>query len=208
MLGTQEDEVRLAGGRAWVNGTGASVSIPDVAARARLGTARDDPSEVPLEAVGTYEPVAETYSFAVHVAVVGVQPRTGVVRIRRYVTVSDCGRLINPGFVAGQIEGGVMQGIGGALFEEAAYDEDGRFLTPTLFDYLIPTMMDAPEVEVELLETPTPLTLTGARGAGELGVIAPAAALANAIGDALGPGARRPWETPLTPYRVWLLPAA
>ena len=101
-----------------------------------------------------------------------------------------------------------MQGIGGALFEEAAYDEDGRFLTPTLFEYLIPTMMDAPEVEVELVETPTPLTLTGARGAGELGVIAPAAALANAIADALGPGARRPWETPLTPYRVWLLASA
>jgi aerobic carbon-monoxide dehydrogenase large subunit len=208
MLGAQEDEVRLAAGRARVKGTGASVAVPDVAARARLGSAHGDPVEVPLEAVATYEPAAETYSFAVHVAAVRVNPRTGVVRIRRYVTVSDAGRLINPGFVAGQIEGGVMQGIGGALFEEAAYDEDGRFLTPTLFEYLIPTMMDAPEVEVELVETPTPLTLTGARGAGELGVIAPAAALANAIADALGPGARRPWETPLTPYRVWLLASA
>ncbi|HEX9515975.1 MAG TPA: xanthine dehydrogenase family protein molybdopterin-binding subunit [Streptosporangiaceae bacterium] len=208
MLGTRTEEVRLTAGRAWVNGTGASVAISAVAARARLGSADGDRSEVPLEGVATYEPAAETYSFAVHVAVVGVQPRTGVVRIRRYVTVSDCGRLINPGFVAGQIEGGVMQGIGGALFEEAAYDENGRFLTPTLFEYLIPTMMDAPEVEVELVETPTPLTVTGARGAGELGIIAPAAALANAIGDALGPGASRPRETPLTPYRVWLLAAA
>src|SRR5258708_29080931 len=154
--------------------------------------------------VANYEGVGGRYWFGVHVAVVGVQPRTGVVRIRRYVTVSDCGRLINPGFVAGQIEGGVMQGIGGALFEEAAYDENGRFLTPTMFEYLIPTMMDAPEVEVELVETPTPLTVTGARGAGELGIIAPAAALANAIGDALGPGARRPPGAPLPPHPVWL----
>ncbi len=208
MLGSQPDEVRLAAGRAWVGGTGASVPISAVAARARLGRAPGDPPGVPLEAMATYEPAAETYSFAVHVAVVGVQPRTGVVTIRRYVTVSDCGRLINPGFVAGQIEGGVVQGIGGALFEEAAYDTEGRFLTPTLMEYLIPTVMDAPEVEVELVETPTPLTLTGARGAGELGVLAPAAAVANAIADALGPGASRPTQTPLTPARVWRLAAA
>src|SRR5258708_15210001 len=157
--------------------------------------------------VANYEGVGGRYWFGVHVAVVGVQPRTGVVRIRRYVTVSDCGRLINPGFVAGQIEGGVMQGIGGALFEEAAYDENGRFLTPTLFEYLIPTMMDAPEVEVELVETPTPLTVTGARGAGELGIIAPAAAPANASGHALGPGVSRPRDEPLPPARLCQLAA-
>src|SRR5258708_40105105 len=98
--------------------------------------------------VANYEGVGGRYWFGVHVAVVGVQPRTGVVRIRRYVTVSDCGRLINPGFVAGQIEGGVMQGIGGALFEEGAYDENGRVLTPRLFDDLLPTVMGAPEWDV------------------------------------------------------------
>jgi carbon-monoxide dehydrogenase large subunit len=159
-----------------------------------------------LEAERTVDPSAETFSYAAHVAVVDVDPATGAVEVVRYVAVSDCGTLIDPKIVRGQVEGGVAQGIGGALMEELRFDEDGRPLSATLFDYSLPTAADVPDVEVAFLETPTDRTVTGARGAGEIGIIGPAAAIAGAVAQALGNGAR-PRSVPLTPERVRALAA-
>jgi carbon-monoxide dehydrogenase large subunit len=160
----------------------------------------------PLEAEATVDPTAETFSYAAHVAVVDVDPATGAVEVVRYVAVSDCGTQINPSIVRGQVEGAVVQGIGGALMEELRFDERGEPLSPSLFEYLLPTAADVPDIELDFLETPTDRTATGARGAGELGILGCAAAIAGAVAAALGNG-RRPSAVPLTPERVQELAA-
>jgi carbon-monoxide dehydrogenase large subunit len=152
-----------------------------------------------------FDPPELTFSFAVHVAFVRVDTETGEVRVRRYVTASDCGRLLNPAIVRGQIEGGVIQGIGGALFEEIVYGADAELLSANLMDYGMPSAVESPEVDVHLTETPTSRNPTGARGAGEIGIIGPAAAIANAVADALGPMRPAPRRVPLTMERVWAL---
>jgi carbon-monoxide dehydrogenase large subunit len=158
-----------------------------------------------LEAIATYEPPDETTSYGTHVAVVDVHLATGQVSVVRYVAVTDCGVLINPRTVAGQIIGAVVQGIGGALLEELVYDDDGQFLSPTLAQYHLPTAADVPPITLEMIETPTPLTPTGARGVGEIGINGPGAAIAGAVADALGPECPAPRKLPLTPRRVWAL---
>ena len=126
---------------------------------------------------------------------------TGVVGIRRYVVVEDCGPLINPAVVAGQIRGGIAQGLGGALLEHAAYDEDGQFLAGTFMTYLLPTALEVPEVEIHHLEIPTddPVPF---RGVGESGAIMAPAVLSAAIEDALRPFGVRVDRLPLTPTRI------
>ena len=118
------------------------------------------------------------------------------------MTASDCGTLLNPAIVRGQIEGGVIQGIGGALMEEIAYDADAGLLTGSLLDYGAPSAPECPRIETLLMETPTPRNARGIRGAGEIGIVAPAAAIANAVADALGPSSSAPRQIPMTPYRV------
>ncbi len=158
-----------------------------------------------LEATRTYDapPGTGTYTNAFHVGTVEVDEHTGVVNITGYWVVEDCGVMINPLVVEGQIHGGVAQGIGSALFEEMVYDEDGQLLTTTFMDYLLPTALDVPHIATRHLETPSPNTIGGIKGMGEGGAIAPAAVIAGAVEDALseiGPV----WisEVPLTPERV------
>ena len=127
---------------------------------------------------------------------------TGQVHLLRYIVVEDCGRIINPIIVDGQIQGGVAQGIGTAMYEQALYDENGQFLTGTLMDYLVPTAADIPHIEIAHFETPSPSSLGGIKGIGEGGAIAPPAAIANAVADALSPFGVRVNEIPLTPERV------
>ena len=141
-----------------------------------------------------------TYSNACHGAVVEIDLRTGRLRLRRFYVVEDCGRIINPMIVEGQVRGGVVQGIGSALFEHFVYDSEGQPLTTTFADYLMPAASEIPDIEVEHIETPTPLTPLGAKGMGEGGAIGPAAAIANAIQDALGIAVK---ETPFTMNRLW-----
>jgi carbon-monoxide dehydrogenase large subunit len=150
----------------------------------------------------TNPPGTGTFSNAVHGAVVEVDPATGEVRIRRYVVVDDCGTVINPMVVHGQVVGGTAQGIGGALLEHLAYDENGQLLSGTLIDYLLPTATDVPAVEVVSLHTPSPVTPLGMKGVGEGGAIAPGACLANAVTDALAPYGAAVCETPITPELV------
>jgi carbon-monoxide dehydrogenase large subunit len=161
--------------------------------------AGEDPG---LEATAHYEPPPSTHANATHLATVEVDVETGQVKLLRFIVVEDCGTIINPLVVDGQIQGGVAQGIGTALYEQAVYDENGQFLTGTLMDYLTPTAADVPRVEIGHIESPSPYTPRGIKGMGEGGAIAPPAAIANAVADALAPFAVRVNEIPLTPERV------
>ena len=143
-----------------------------------------------------------TYASAVHVAVVEVDPETGRVRLLRYVVAHDCGRVINPMLVDGQIHGGVAQGVGGGLGEEIVYDSAGQLLTGSLMDYVVPRADELPFIETVHLEHPSPRNPLEVKGVGEGGAISPPAALANAIEDALAPFGVRITEGPVTPARI------
>jgi len=134
----------------------------------------------------TFDPPQTVYPYATHACVVAVDEETGHVEVERYVIAEDCGRIINPVIVEGQVHGAVAQGLGGALYEAHDYDPDGQLRTASLLDYVIPGATEIPELELLHLELPTPVTETGVKGVGEGGTIAPAAAIANAVGDALG----------------------
>jgi carbon-monoxide dehydrogenase large subunit len=155
-----------------------------------------------LEATRYFEPPTVTYANAVHAAVVDVDTETGEVRLGTYVVVHDCGRVINPLIVEGQIVGGVAQGIGGALLEELRYDENGQLLTASLMDYLLPTSEEMPTFALGHVESPSPRNPLGLKGLGEGGAISPPAAIANAVEDALRPFGVAVTATPLTPERV------
>jgi carbon-monoxide dehydrogenase large subunit len=155
-----------------------------------------------LEATRYFEPPTVTYANAVHAAVVDVDAETGAVRLHTYVVVHDCGRVINPLIVEGQIVGGVAQGIGGALLEELRYDENGQLLTASLMDYLLPTSEEMPAFALGHVESPSPRNPLGLKGLGEGGAISPPAAIANAVEDALRPFGVEVTATPLTPERV------
>jgi carbon-monoxide dehydrogenase large subunit len=156
--------------------------------------------------VATYQAVPTvTYASAVHAALVEVDPETGAVRLLRYVVAHDCGRLVNPRLVDGQIHGGVAQGIGGGLLEEITYDEAGQLQTGSLLDYALPRADDLPAIETIHLECPSPRNPLGVKGVGEGGAISPPAALANAVEDALAPFGIRITEGPVTPRRVLAL---
>jgi carbon-monoxide dehydrogenase large subunit len=143
-----------------------------------------------------------TYTSAVHVAYLEVDAGTGGVTLLRYLVAHDCGKLINPVIVEGQIHGGVAQGVGGALLEELVYDEQGQLLTGTFMDYLVPTAMELPAIETVHLEYPSPRNPLGVKGVGEGGAISPPAAIANAVEDALAPFNVRVTRTPLGPSVV------
>ncbi|MEA2623974.1 MAG: aerobic carbon-monoxide dehydrogenase large subunit [Candidatus Binatota bacterium] len=181
---------------------GEVVPVRELARAMALGRAGDDG---PLEETARYEPPPLTHSNATHVVTVEVDVETGQVKCLRYVVAEDCGTMMNPLVVDGQIQGGVAQGIGAALYEELVYDENGQLLTGTLMDYLPPTSSDVPRVEIIHFETPSPYTLGGFKGMGEGGAIGPPGAIANAVADALAPFGARPTEIPLTPERVLAL---
>lgn len=143
-----------------------------------------------------------SYTNAVHAAVVEVDLSTGNLKLRRFVVVEDCGTIVNPMIVDGQVCGGVVQGIGSALWEHFIYDNDGQPLTTNFADYLMPSVSSIPEIEVHHIQTPSPLTPLGMKGLGEGGAIGPAAAIANAVANALGVPVQ---ETPITPNYVWKL---
>ncbi len=139
-----------------------------------------------LEATGYYSPPRATFANGMHAAVVETDPDTAEIRILRYCVVHDCGTLVNPRIVEGQVHGGVAQGVGGALYERMVYDADGQLLNASFMDFLMPYSTEVPTIETDHLETPTPLNPLGIKGAGEAGVIPGMAVLASAISDAEG----------------------
>jgi carbon-monoxide dehydrogenase large subunit len=196
-------EVRYADGK--VIGKGGAVGIEEIARVAHLRMEALPPAVEPLLGVtATYQPGLDTgvYSYATHAAVVALDPATGAVELVDYAVAEDCGTMINPMIVDGQVRGGVVQGIGTALYEEIPYDDQGQPLAGTLADYLVPGAAELPPIRIEHLVTPTPFTEYGVKGMGEGGAIAPPAAIANAVRDALAPLGAEVNETPLTPRRV------
>jgi len=204
LVGVSVNDLDLRDGGVYRNHDGSRVlDLSDVARAILLNRIPvASPDEVGLEVTAHYEPPPLTHSNATHAVEIEVDVETGQIEITRYVVAEDCGTLLNPAVVDGQIRGGVAQGIGGALLEEIRYDEDGQLLTGTLMDYLVPTADDVPRIEIEHLETPSPHTEGGIKGVGEGGTIAPPAALANALADALRDWSPQVDRLPLTPERV------
>ena len=193
-------------GRVTVVGTDRSISFREVA-RAVYSELARLPAEArgELAATRTYDPVFGTTSAATHVATVEIDPETYEVRVERFVVAEDCGRLVNPLIVDGQVHGGVAQGIGAALYEEVIYDERGQVTTGSLVDYLVPSACEIPPMMVVHLESESPTTLGGFRGMGEGGTIGAPAAVANAVADALAPLGIEINELPATPERLFRL---
>jgi carbon-monoxide dehydrogenase large subunit len=184
------EDIVLGGGRASVRGApDHGVAIAELARLAYVPPTGGLPAGLPpgLEATIYFDPPGQTFSGAVHVAAVEIDRETGRVTVSRYVVVEDCGPIINPLLVEGQIHGAVAQGLGEALLEELVYDDDGQLLTATLMDYAVPRADGLPSFEIGHLETPSPRMPGGFKGMGEGGTIGAPAALANAVADALRP---------------------
>ena len=201
------DDIELAGSRASVRGTpAAGLSLADIAAAAYFEPA-SLPDGVPpgLEASGRYHARAmSVWANATHVCTCEVDPETGLVTLLRYIVSEDCGPMINPAVVEGQIAGGSVQGIGGALYEHLAYDAEGNPLSSTLMDYLLPTIAEVPVIEYGHVETPAP-NPGGYKGVGEGGAIGAPPAVVNAVADALAPLGVTVTQLPLSPAAILAL---
>ena len=196
------EDVVLEGERAYVRGLpDRAVAIAELARLAYSPPRGGLPAALGpgLSATVYFDPPGPTFSGGVHVAVVEVDPATGRVRVARYVVVEDCGPVVNPTIVEGQVHGAVAQGLGEALQEALAYDEDGQLLTGTLMDYALPKADDVPAFEIGHLETPSPIMPGGVKGMGEGGTIGAPAAVANAVADAVRAHGVRITALPIRP---------
>jgi carbon-monoxide dehydrogenase large subunit len=192
------------GGIGVVGVPGAAVSLAKLAQAARPGWDHGRPQgvEAGLEETHYWEPPTVTWSYAAHAAIVEIDPETGHVAIDKYVIAHDCGVVVNPMLVEGQIAGGTAQGIGGILLEELAYDSNGQLLTGSLMDYSMPTANDIPDMRIVHQHSPSLLNPLGVKGVGEGGAVAPPAAIANAVCDALAPFGIEFNTTPIKPEHI------
>ena len=182
---------------------GKGVTIQDVALAAHIAREIPPGSEPGLSATYFFEPTNFTFPFGTHIAVVEVDRETGDIKFLRYVAVDDCGKVINPMLVDGQVQGGIVQALGQAMYEEIVYDEQGQLVTGTLMDYAVPKAVMIPWLELERTETPSPVNPLGVKGVGEAGTIGATPAIVNAIVDALSPFGIRHLDMPVRPEAVW-----
>jgi carbon-monoxide dehydrogenase large subunit len=204
LLEAAEADIEYADGKFFVRGSpGQSKTIQDVALMANVAWNMPQGIEPGLEATTYYDPPNFTYPFGTHVAVVRVDPDNGYIGLERYVAVDDCGPQINPTVVEGQVHGGVVQGIGQALWEGAVYDENGQLLTGSMMDYALPRANHFPDIETLSTVTPSPHNPLGVKGIGETGTIASTVTVYNAVMDALKPLGVTKIDMPLTPEKVW-----
>ena len=203
LLEASPDDIELRDGFASLRGAPVrQIPMAQVAGFGYFGgAARPDEDEPSLTATRSYDP-PETYANGCCAVVAEVDVETGMIRLERVVAVEDCGVMLNPMIVEGQVAGAIVQGIGAALLEDATYDEDGQFLAGSLMDYLYPSAAELPEVEVHHIETPSAVSAGGVKGVGEAGMISAPAAVANAVADALSPFGVSIARTPLTPDEV------
>ena len=207
LLEAAEEDVETGDGRVWVKGTDRSMEIGELA-HALYSQMGRVPKELReeidnLEATRVYDPFFGTTTSAAHLCLVEIDPETWEAAVKRYLVVEDCGRVINPLIADGQAHGGVAQGIGVALLEEVVHDGEGQLLTASLVDYVVPSAVEIPPIEVVHLEASPPATIGGFRGLGEGGTIGAPACVANALSDAL-PGIEI-MELPATPERIFRL---
>jgi aerobic carbon-monoxide dehydrogenase large subunit len=206
LLEASPADVEIEGGQASVVGVpGSAVPLAKVVQASIPTFARPGVATPDFEATAYHHVPTVTWASAVHVAQVEVDVETGRLTLLKYVVAHDCGKVINPVIVEGQIHGGVAQGVGGALFEEMVYDEQGQLLTASLMDYAVPKAMDLPAIETVHLEYPSERNPLGIKGLGEGGAISPPAAIANALEDALQPFGVKVTATPLSAARVFAL---
>ena len=208
LLEAAEADIEVQDGVISVAGTDSSITFRELA-RAFYTEMRRIPREareaLDLTASATYDPFFGTTTAATHIAEVEIDPQTFGVTVRNYIVAEDCGRIVNPMIVDGQVHGGVAQGIGAALYEEVVHDESGQVLTGSFVDYIVPSAAEIPEIEAVHLETESPSTLGGYRGMGEGGTIGAPAAVANAVADALAAMDIQINELPITPERLFRL---
>lgn len=203
-LEAAEEDLEYAGGKWTVKGTDKSIGFGDIALTAYVPHDYPTGLEPGLDFSSFYDPANFTYPFGCHIAIVEVDAETGKVSLKRFIAVDDVGNVINPMIVDGQIHGGLAQGIGQALLEGIAYDENGQLVTGSYMDYAMPRADDLPSFEIDRTVTPCPHNPLGVKGAGEAGCIGSTPAVVNAVMDALAPfGVIKNLEMPLTPQRVW-----
>jgi len=201
----ESDDVVLSGGVCTCQRTGNTVSFAQIAGAAYRALKLPPNTEPGLVSTHFWEPPNFTFPFGAHIVVSEVDRETGAIEIRRYVAVDDCGKIINPLIVDGQVHGGVAQGLGQALWEQAVYDENGQLLTGELTDYAIPKAHLMPWIESSHTETPSPVNPLGVKGVGEAGTIGCSPAVVNSVVDALSPLGVRHIDMPLTPEKIWKL---
>jgi len=204
MLEAAVEDVVYEDGKVFVKGSPDNAkTIQEIAGAAALSYDLPAGMEPFLDDTAYYDPPNCTFPFGTHVCVVEVDADTGQVDILRYVAVDDVGRVINPLIVGGQFHGGIVQGVGQAMWEGAIYDENGQLVTGSMMDYALPRADHFPPFELDSTETPSPTNPLGVKGAGEAGTIASAPAVVNAVLDALKPLGVTDLDMPMTPYRVW-----
>ena len=204
LLEAAADDVDFADGKFFVKGSPNKFkTIQDIALMANVAWNMPAGVEPGLEASAFYDPPNFVYPFGAHLSVVEVDADTGEIRLKRYIAVDDCGRVINPMIVDGQIHGGIVQGVAQALWEGAVYDENGQLLTGSMMDYAVPKADFFPKFELDRTETPSPHNPLGVKGIGETGTIASTVCVYNAVMDALAPLGIKSLDMPLTPERVW-----
>jgi CO/xanthine dehydrogenase Mo-binding subunit len=206
MLEAAEEDLEIENGEVRVKGVpDRSYSLGKLAQEANpLRGAVKPGTEPGLEATNYFGPARGATASGVHACIVEVEPETMDVKVLKYVVVHDCGKVINPLILDGQIQGGVAQGLGNAFYEQLVYDENGQLLNGSFMDFLLPTSLDVPRVDIGHEETPSPLNPIGIKGAGEAGAIPTAALFAQAVEDALGYEVEIR-EIPLNPSRLWEL---
>jgi carbon-monoxide dehydrogenase large subunit len=204
MLECAPDDLEWSNGKWSVKGSPERAkTIQELAGAAWLANSLPEGMEPNLEAATFYDPPNCTFPFGTHIAEVEIDPETGKVTVERYTAIDDCGNVVNPVIVAGQVHGGIAQSIAQALYEETVYDDDGQMLTGTLVDYMIPSAAELPHFDLGQTVTPSPSNPLGVKGIGEAGTIAASAAIVNAAVDAVSHLGIKHLEMPLQPARVW-----
>jgi len=201
----ESTDVTVSGGNCVDNRTGKSVSLAQIAGASYRAMKLPPNTEPGMVATYFWEPPNFAFPFGAHIVVTEVDGETGHVNIKRYVAVDDCGNIINPLLVDGQVHGGVVQGLGQALYEQAVYDDDGQLITGELMDYAIPKASMIPWIESSHTVTPSPVNPLGVKGVGEAGTIGCSPAVVNSVVDALSHLGVRHIDMPMTPEKLWNL---
>ena len=206
VLECSTDDLEFEDGKFSVKGVpDKGITIQEVALQAHVATKLPAGMEPGLQATSVFEPSNFTFPFGTHICVVEVDTQSGEIEIRKYVAVDDCGKVINPMIVDGQVQGGIAQGLGQALLEEVVYDEDGQLVTGSLMDYAVARAEDLPTLEFDRTETPSPVNPMGVKGVGEAGTIGSTPSIVNAVVDALAPFGVTHIDMPLKPEKIWRL---
>jgi len=202
-LEASEDDIEFSGGNYTVAGTDKSMSIAEVAFSAYVPHNYPEGLEPGLDETAFYDPLNFSFPAGTHIAEVEIDPETGEIEVVNYVAVDDFGTVVNPMVVEGQVHGGIAQGLGQAMLENAVYDDEGQLISGSYMDYTMPRADNMPDLKLGFSGVPSPLNPLGVKGCGEAGAIASPAALMNAVIDALSPLGVKDMDMPATPQRIW-----